>query len=125
MPRRDLEGPIHRQIVSYLRHVLPPDSIIHHSRNEGNRGGIRGKLDGARGKAMGVLPGFPDLLIYTGEQGYCLEVKTPKGRLSEAQKDVKERLERQALPYAVVRSVEDTRAALAEWGVQTREVVAE
>lgn len=125
MGKRDLEGPIHRQIVSYLRHVLPPDSIIHHSRNEGNRGGIRGKLDGARGKAMGVLPGFPDLLIYTGERGYCLEVKTPKGRLSEAQKDVKERLERQALPYAVVRSVEDTRAALAEWGVQTWEVVAE
>ena len=122
--RIDREGPIHKAIVHYLRRVLPKNAIIHHSRNEGNRGGMRGVRDGARGKAMGIKPGFPDLLIFTGGVGYCVEVKAEGGKMSTAQRAVRAELEKQEIPYAVCRSVEDMRETLAEWGVRTSEKVA-
>lgn len=121
-PSRGLsEDSIHAQIVAWLRLVLPSDAIIHHSRNEGNRGGFRGARDGARGRAMGVMPGFPDLLIYVGGRGYCIEVKRPGEYQSPIQKLVEKQLTAQGIPYAVCRSVDDARSVLASWGVPTRE----
>lgn len=111
----------HIAIVSYLRSVLPTDAIIHHSRNEGNRGGKKGLVDGKRGKAMGVLPGFPDILFYLDMTGYCIEVKDEGAYLSPIQKDVHRRLEAQGIRCAVCRSIDDTRETLAKWGVRTRE----
>lgn len=119
--RVDLEGPIHRSIVSYLRAVLPADAIIHHSPNEGNRGGRKGVIDGQHRKAMGVQPGFPDILIFVQGQGYCLEVKSAAGRLSPIQERVRDTLLEQGIPYAVVRSVDDVRDLLCRWGVKTRD----
>lgn len=119
--RVDREGPIHRSIIHYLRRVMPRGAIVHHSPNEGNRGGRKGQIDGSHRKAMGVQPGFPDILIFAGGQGYCLEVKADKGRLTKYQKMLKDQLERQGIPYAVVRSVDEARAALVEWGVETKE----
>lgn len=121
MPKRDLEGPIHRSIIHYLRSTLPPSAIIHHSPNEGVRGGARGKLDGIKRKAMGVQAGFPDILIFSDGKGYCLEVKAEGGRLSPLQKLVKQNLEEQGIPYAVVRSIQDVRESLDEWGVRSKE----
>lgn len=121
MKRKDLEGPIHRSIIHYLRSTLPPSAIIHHSPNEGVRGGARGKLDGIKRKAMGVQAGFPDILIFSDGKGYCLEVKAEGGRLSPLQKIVKQNLEEQGIPYAVVRSIQDVRESLAEWGVRSKE----
>lgn len=121
MPRRDLEGPVHRSCVAYLRQVLPEDAIIHHSPNEGVRGGRKGVMDGQRRKAMGQQPGFPDILVFTEGRGLCLEVKAEGGRLSDLQKLVRDQLTRQGIPYAVVRSVDDVREVLAEWGVTTKE----
>ncbi len=120
--RIDREGPIHRSIIHFLRSVLPPSALIHHSPNEGVRGGARGKLDGVKRKAMGVQPGFPDILIFADGQGYCLEVKAPGGSLSPLQKQVKKNLEDQGIPYAVVRSVDEVRSFVAEFGIKTREV---
>lgn len=68
-------------------------------------------------KADGMLPGFPDLMVLGshGRTGY-LEVKTPKGTVSQAQANVKVMLERMGHKVAVVRSVDDTREALKTWG---------
>lgn len=123
MPR-DIEGPIHRQIVTYLRAVLPPECIIHHSANEGVRGGKRGILDGAKRKAMGQVPGFPDIIVlpFSTIGPMFFEVKAPKGRVSDAQSDVLTRLDLLGYRHAVVRSVDDARRCLRMWSIPTREV---
>jgi hypothetical protein len=68
-------------------------------------------------KQDGLLPGFPDLLIYAdaGRIGH-LEVKSPKGTQQATQKAVQAWLGALGHRYAVVRSVDDTEAALRAWG---------
>ncbi len=73
----------------------------------------------------GILPGMPDIGVVLGQgrTGY-LEVKTAKGVLRPEQVTIGERLVAMETPYAVVKSIPETRAALAAWGVETREHVA-
>lgn len=118
------EQQIHTSIVSYLRRVLPDGYILHHSRNEGNRGGLKGAIDGQRGKQMGVLPGFPDLLLYVDGKGYCIEVKREGQYLTAIQREVQKQLALQGIEYAVCRSVDDVRETLAVWRVRTKEKAA-
>ena len=68
-------------------------------------------------KRDGLLIGFPDLIVYghSGRVGH-IEVKTPKGRVTEAQEAVGVWLEQWGHNYAVCRSVEDVDAALDAWG---------
>lgn len=120
--KRD-ERAVHKAIVHYLRHVLPHDALVHHSANEGNRGGKRGLLDGARHKAMGKCAGWPDLEVATGGDLLFIEVKAEGGRLSKSQRHVRDLLLSQGFKYAVCRSVDDVRERLSEWGVKTREAV--
>lgn len=116
------EQMIHVAIVDYLRTVLPADAIIMHARNEGNRGGRKGQIDGSRGKAMAVMPGWPDLLIYVGGQGYAIEVKRPGEYLTQVQKRVAAQLALHGIPHIVCRSIDDAREALRQWGVRTKEI---
>lgn len=118
--KKSNEDDIHKSIVAYLRTVLP-DAVISHARNEGNRSGVSGIRDGVRGKAMGVCPGYPDLVVYWLGHVFHFEVKTAKGRMSDAQKAMEERIWREGHPYAVVRSVDDVRERLGVWGIATRE----
>lgn len=118
------EDQIHKAIVTYLRAVLPADHILMHARNEGNRGGRKGVIDGARGKEMAVQPGWPDLLLYVDAQGYAIEVKRKGGHLSPIQKEISLQLKRHGIPHAVCRSIDDARDTLAMWGVRTKEIAA-
>lgn len=102
------EQQLQEAIVTYLRLVMP-EAIVHHSRNEGNRGGARGKIDGARGKRMGVLAGYPDLIVHWHGTTFLIEVKASNGRLSKAQRSVKENLEAQGIPYCLAKSIDDVR----------------
>lgn len=116
----DREGPIQRSIIAYLRRVLP-GAIIHHSANELNMRGADAARIIAKSKAAGMLPGFPDILIFHRGQGYCIEVKAEGGKLSPAQRDVRDLLIGQGIPWAVCRSIDDTRERLAAWGVETND----
>lgn len=116
------EADIQRVIVAYLRLSLAPDAIIHATLSEGVRGGRAGIIDGARRKAMGQLAGMPDILIFSGGRGYCLEVKTATGRLSPAQKLVHEILARQGIPCAVVRNIDEVDRFLASHGLLKSQV---
>ena len=121
--RADREGPIQRQIVSWLRLVLP-EAVVHHARNEINKRGRAIQIELARAKGKGAVTGFPDLVVlpwaHVGPMFF--EVKAPGGYPSGAQRDLHERLDGLGYRVAVVRSVDDVRAALAAWGVATREV---
>ena len=104
---------IHCQIVEWLNFSLPQNAIAHHSSNEGKHHvAFRAKQ-----KKMGMQTGWPDLEIfapdtsfYVGKKAapFILEVKSKKGRLSDSQKAIKERLEDLNFHYFIVRSVEDT-----------------
>lgn len=116
------EDPIHKSIIQWLRAVLP-DAIVHHSANEGVRGGKAGLLDGARRKAMGQVAGFPDIAVFSGAKAgpMFFEVKSPGGSVSASQAAIIARLRDFGYEVAVVRSIDDVRARLFEWGVPTRE----
>lgn len=66
-------------------------------------------ITGKRMKDMGYEVGTPDLFIPTlGEKGIFIEMKVKrKGRLSEAQKNVMEKLEKMGYICAVCHDVEE------------------
>lgn len=111
------EDTIHAAIVQFLR-VTMPDCLVLHPAN----GGARDKREAAKLKWLGVLPGIPDIIILRPGGRFCLmEVKGPKGRLSPDQDAVRWHCERFEMPWACVRSIDEARAALADWNLITRE----
>lgn len=120
--RIDREGPIQRSIVAYLRRVMP-DALVHHSAGESHLSGKAAMLATVRKKADGMVPGFPDIIVFPSSVvgAFLLEVKAEAGRVSDAQKDVHAQLRGLGYRVAVVRSIEDVRESLFEWGIQTAE----
>lgn len=112
------EDVIHASIVGYIR-TTHPDCIVFHPAN----GGLRSKREAAKLKWLGVLPGVPDIVVLapTGRV-YLLEVKGPKGSLSPDQGAIRDHCERHEIPWAMVRSINGAREALAGWGLIGREV---
>lgn len=124
MPKRaDIEGPIHRSILSYLGLALP-DAIVMHSPNEQSMSAFDPKAAAiSRGKAkgLGMVSGWPDLqVMLPGGQVFFIEVKAPKGLLSETQKAVHSRLRAAGYAVGVARSIADAQELLAAWGVKTK-----
>lgn len=112
------EDQIQASIVEYIR-LCHPDCIVAHVPN----GGLRAKREAARLKWQGVLAGYPDLIVnIPGGKAILLEVKAPKGVLSDNQKALRDHCERFEIPWAVVKSVDEARDALAKWGLIGREV---
>lgn len=68
-------------------------------------------------KANGMRPGFPDLCVMhsLGRVGF-LEVKREGEKLRPEQEQWRDALATLGHKYAVVRSVEDVRETLLEWG---------
>lgn len=119
--RKHPEDAIQIAIVDYLRAVLVPrDYKVAAIPN----GGKRGKAEAGIMKATGTLAGMPDLIII-GPLGHCffIEVKASKGTESEAQIAMKEWMISIGVPCAVVRGIDDVRAAIAHWNLKTREVL--
>jgi hypothetical protein len=118
--RRDIEGPLHRQILRYLRMTLPASWIIHHSANK-----PRSMRQGAREKLLGAIAGWPDLAIYgpgpAGPSAWFMEIKPPRGRVSDDQHDVHDQLLDAGFPVRVIRSVEEARAAVYDWGLPSND----
>ena len=70
---------------------------------------------------MGVLPGVADLVfILPGEQAAFIELKSPTGRQSTAQKAFQTAVEARGCAYVVCRSIDDVRVTLDGWGVPLR-----
>ena len=109
------EDQIHVAILAYLRLNLPPDATPPwHTPN----GGSRDARTGAKMKKLGAIAGFPDLaFIYRGKF-YALEVKTAKGKLGDVQKLWRDWIEAAGGAYAVVKSIDDAKAALALWRIK-------
>lgn len=111
------ETPIHIAIYEFLRAVLPGSRVVHCP-----NGGQRNKAEAAQLSRMGVLAGFPDLMILTGcGATLFIEVKNARGKLSSEQDDFAKFCAAAHFPFGVCRSVEDARAFLAANAITTRE----
>jgi hypothetical protein len=99
-PRAAPEAAIQRAIIDRLRwHGV----LVMHVPNAGKRSAIAGR----RLKGEGMRPGWPDLACYQHGRHALLEVKAPKGRVSEAQRECHGELLRHAFPVAVVTSQDE------------------
>lgn len=120
--RVDREGPIHTAIVDFLRTVLP-DAITHHCRNEINKSGWRIAKELAQASRKGAVKGFPDLMVlslaHIGPMFF--EVKAPGNYPDATQKALHAQMAALGYRVAVVRSIDDVRAALRQWGIATKE----
>lgn len=113
---------IQSAIIAYLRRVLP-DALVHHSPNEGVRGGKSGLIDGRRRKDAGQVAGWPDIevLLPSCAGPLFFEVKTATGKTSKAQDKTLAALQSLGYRVSVVQSIDDCRRCLYEWGIPTRE----
>ena len=117
-------------IIAWLRTVGFPDAL--HCPN----GGQRNPREASRLKWQGVLAGVPDIIVpLPGGRVMWLEVKAPPrwglrngkpawlpaGKLAAEQKDFRDRRIADGGIWAVVTSIVETRIALAENGIATRE----
>ena len=120
MRRGTPEADAQRAIVTALRIALPRNAIVHHCANEVTEAGPRGAKRQAILVGMGVHPGFADLLVISEGRVLFLEVKSAKGRLRPAQDAFRETVLAQGFGWALVRSVDDALAALADNGFTSR-----
>ena len=80
----------------------------------------RSAITGARLKRMGVQRGWPDyILIYQGRT-FGIELKAPKGKLSEHQKDVADAFTANGCGWTVARTLDEVEAFLIDQGVPLR-----
>lgn len=119
------EYQIHKAILAYLRLALPRALVVHiPNQVDVSDPAVRRAL--AKNKSMGMVPGFPDLMVlpYAHIGPLFFEVKSPKGRVSENQVEVMRHLTALGYRCAVVRSIDDVRAKLDEWAVWADPVAA-
>ncbi|MET0723599.1 MAG: VRR-NUC domain-containing protein [Tardiphaga sp.] len=76
----------------------------------------RSLREGAKMKAEGLVAGAPDLCVMLPNKVAWLELKTPKGRQSLAQKGFQARCERLGHRYGLVRSLDEAIVFLADCG---------
>ena len=112
------EEALQRQVASFLWLVDPVALWTHVPNQRANR------TQAAILKAMGVKAGWADLtfLMPTGakvERG-VIELKAPRGKLSDAQLDFFVECRETGVPWALCRSVVEVDATLRSWGVVYR-----
>jgi hypothetical protein len=82
---RHLEDNLQKSVFRYFCLQYPEKKgLLFHPAN----GGKRDAMEAAKFKAMGVLPGVCDLLLIHDGKLHGIELKTQKGKLSPAQKEL-------------------------------------
>jgi hypothetical protein len=103
--------------IAIKRRLALSGVVCHHSPNAGERSVICGRML----KAEGMITGWPDLtLVGPGGRIAFLEVKSAKGRTTDAQDDCLGMLQRMGHDVAVVRSQDDAVLMLQVWGWNVR-----
>ena len=118
MNRDYAEDRLQAAIVAYLRTVMV-EGIVFSIPN----GGLRSKAIAAKMKWTGALAGVSDLVVVAPSVIGFIEVKTDKGVLSKPQKWFRDFVLSNGFHWCVLRSIEDARSMLTNWGIQTREAV--
>lgn len=93
------------------RALIPDLAWLHHSPNGGKRDG----LTGGQLKALGVKPGFPDLILPAPSKthpGLAIEMKSDKGRASPEQSAWLAHLSAHGWDTHILRSADAARLAI-------------
>ena len=80
-------------------------------------GGLRNPREAARFKSIGVLPGASDLLLWHDGNSFALELKSPGGRLSEAQLEFLAHFNDAGGHSACAEGIDRALACLEAWGL--------
>ena len=110
------EDDLHMAVAQFLDLALPKDACwttVEH-------GGKRGKREAGRLKAKGVKPGWPDIEIIWHGRAYFIELKAPKGLLSDNQITTHLALKQAGALIATLRSVEEVEGTLRGWSIPLR-----
>ncbi len=108
------EDTVHRAVLAHLRMRAPKSAVIWHTPN----GGSRNVIEAAKLKAMGVMAGFPDVMIWHAGSLYGLELKREKGgRVSAKQAECMAALTREGALCAVAHGVDHAIEILEGWGL--------
>jgi hypothetical protein len=115
--RQQIEAGIQRQIVDWVRAVAPNLMVV--AIPNGSQRTASGRPANA---VYGMVSGAPDLMVLCPMgRVFFMEVKAPKGRVSDAQLHFHLELEKRNHICAVVRSVDDVRQAFKTLDIATRE----
>ncbi|GEM_PF-884515 len=115
-PRQSLEDELQAASNRFLSIALPADAWACHIPN----GEKRAKATAGKLKAMGVKAGAPDWLIVWRGRAYFIELKAPKGQVSEAQRNTHAALRKSECRIAVCRSLTEIETTLRGWLIPLR-----
>jgi hypothetical protein len=111
--RASPESQIQRAVCDHLRLRAKPDVLWLHVPN----GGRRDVRTGAMLKREGVLAGASDLLLWHDGNSFALELKSPGGRLSDAQLEFLARFNDAGGHSACAEGTDRALACLEAWGL--------
>lgn len=94
-------------LVAFLQMALPSDAVVFHVPN----GGLRSKKAAGRLKAMGTVAGVPDLCVIWRGRVWWIELKSRRGGLNKAQREMVQRLVYCGCEVLVAKSIE----AVEQW----------
>lgn len=116
---RASETAIQKALVELIERTIHPNVVWTHIPN----GELRAKATAAKLKDMGVKSGWPDLIfirpddVSSGTSVLALELKADRGRASDEQKAVHERLRSCGVEVAVCFGLDEAMAQLKAWGI--------
>ena len=118
--RRHLEGDLQRAVHQYLTVALPPDAVHFAIPN----GLMRSKTAAARARGEAVRAGIPDLCVIFRGRAAFIELKTPRGVQSQAQRDMANKLIYAGAAVCLCKSVQEVERSLLEACIPLRGQVA-
>lgn len=106
------EERLQKRCVAWFRKTYPTEyRMLFHVANEGKKSVRSGK----RWSDLGGVAGVADIVYFTPwGKPVCIELKTEKGRQSEAQKLWQEDAERSGVDYYLIRTVADFSSLIAK-----------
>lgn len=112
--KRTPEQALQCTVVQHLQARGIPGLVYWHTANEG----YRNKSEAATLKAMGLLAGVSDLVLFHSGKTYCLELKVQGGKgASEEQLGFIADMDRQGAYTAIATGLDRTLATLEAWGL--------
>lgn len=119
-PRQALaatEEQLHRTVAQFLDWMLKEPACYSTFPSGGY---LLGKAAAGRLRARGLKAGMPDILVFHGGRAIGIELKSLKGRVSDAQKEMIPKLKAAGVPVYICRDFEGVIFALRNEGVPLR-----
>ena len=114
--RAQPEAALQRSVIQHLTWRARPGVFAFHVPN----GGWRSRVESAILKAIGTVAGVPDIICIFQGRVYALE--SPKGRLTDVQRVVHERLREAGAIVAIAHGVNQALAHLEAWNLLRHDV---